>query len=325
LLSRRATCAKQEQKNQIGNKMKNTLPQKLDRLFSQAEDMADGCNAHEVALGLQQNKELNMRTDLAAARAADNTYQAAKTGKLNAVQAQTTADRNASAFIMLARDVLKPHLGTTWSQMWAEAGFVGGSLSVPDALAERMALLMSLNMYFTAHNAQEVASAGVTHGAAFDLHTAFSAARSTVNACRADVGVKKASRDTAVKALRTRMRGLITELTQLLPGDDARWNAFALNMPDAVGIPEVPDGLTVIGGGTGHLLANWESAPLADRYRVFKKVTGVDSDYVLATTVTDTESNLNTFTPGQIVRVRIVAVNDAGVSVPSNSVEQTVP
>jgi hypothetical protein len=45
------------------------------------------------------------------------------------------------------------------------------------------------------------------------------------------VGVKKAARDTAVKTLRKRMRGLITELKQLLSGDDARWNAFGLNIP----------------------------------------------------------------------------------------------
>jgi hypothetical protein len=54
-------------------------------------------------------------------------------------------------------------------------------------------------------------------------------------------------------------------------------------------------------------------------------VVGVDNEFVLAAAVTDTESNLNTFTPGQIVRVRVTAVNDAGESLPSDTVEQTVP
>jgi hypothetical protein len=92
-----------------------------------------------------------------------------------------------------------------------------------------------------------------------------------------------------------------------------------------VGIPDVPEGLIVVGGGTGHLLATWESAALGERYRVYKKVVGVDNEFVLAATVTDTESNLNTFTPGQIVRVRVTAVNDAGESLPSDTVDQTVP
>src|SRR5436190_6680098 len=98
--------------------MKNTLPQQLDRIFTLAEDMAVGCHNLEVAIGLLQNKEANILTDLNAARTADNIYQAAKTGKLTAVQAQKAADESASAFIVVARDVLKTHLGTSWSQMW---------------------------------------------------------------------------------------------------------------------------------------------------------------------------------------------------------------
>jgi hypothetical protein len=87
----------------------------------------------------------------------------------------------------------------------------------------------------------------------------------------------------------------------------------------------VPEGLLVVGGGSGHLLATWESSALGDRYRVYKKVVGVDNEFNLAATVTDTESNRNTFTPGQIVRVRVTAVNDAGESLPSDTVEQMVP
>ena len=52
---------------------------------------------------------------------------------------------------------------------------------------------------------------------------------------------------------------------------------------------------------------------------------GVDNEFILVATVTDTESNLNTFTTGQVVRVRVSAVNDAGESLPRETVEQTVP
>ena len=46
---------------------------------------------------------------------------------------------------------------------------------------------------------------------------------------------------------------------------------------------------------------------------------------MLAKTVTETEADLNTFTSGQVVKVRVSAVNDAGESLLSESVEQTVP
>jgi len=272
-----------------------------------------------------QNTAVNIDADLAAARLAESLFQAARTGKLNAFAAQAAADEDARAFIMKARDVLKVNLGTSYSQLWSEAGFTNNSIALPSSLAQRIALLMTLKAYFLAHLAHESPDLGVTNLAAATAHTALANAHAAVNACRTDVGVKRAARDSAVKTLRKRMRGLITELKQLLSGDDARWNAFGLNIPNAVGIPEVPEGLIVVGGGTGHLLATWESAALGDRYRVYKKVVGVDNEFILAATVTDTESNLNTFTPGQIVRVRVTAVNDAGESLPSDTVEQMVP
>lgn len=81
----------------------------------------------------------------------------------------------------------------------------------------------------------------------------------------------------------------------------------------------------MVGGGEGHLLASWESAPLAQRYHIYRKIVGVDADFVLAKTVTETEADVNSFTPGQLVRVRVTAANDAGESLPSEMVEQTVP
>ena len=121
------------------------------------------------------------------------------------------------------------------------------------------------------------------------------------------------------------MRDLINELNQLLDDSDGRWQAFGLNIPGAIELAEVPQGLVVSGAGSGHLLADWANTARADRYRVYKQVVGVDTDFVLAATVTDSESNLNTFAPGARVRVKVTAVNDSGESQPSAVVEQTVP
>ena len=74
-----------------------------------------------------------------------------------------------------------------------------------------------------------------------------------------------------------------------------------------------------------HLFAKWESAALAARYRLYRQIVGVDEDFVLVKTVTETESDLNTFTSGQVVRVCVSAVNDAGESLLSEVVEVTVP
>ena len=51
----------------------------------------------------------------------------------------------------------------------------------------------------------------------------------------------------------------------------------------------------------------------------------VDADFVLVKTVIETESDMNTFISGQFVRVRVTAVNDAGESLMSETVEVAVP
>jgi hypothetical protein len=64
---------------------------------------------------------------------------------------------------------------------------------------------------------------------------------------------------------------------------------------------------------------------VAARYRLYRKIIGVDSDYVAVKTVTELEADLNTMTSGQVVRVRVSSVNDAGESPLSDAVEITVP
>jgi hypothetical protein len=54
----------------------NRLPDPLNRLFTLGEDMEDGLHAHEAAAGVKQNKEVDVRADLGAARAAENEFQA---------------------------------------------------------------------------------------------------------------------------------------------------------------------------------------------------------------------------------------------------------
>jgi hypothetical protein len=305
--------------------MKNNLPGAIDKLFTLAEGMANGCNTYQNPIGLMHTTENTLRAALLPAQTGEISYQAGRAAKANAVSAQDVQDANAATFITKARDLLKTYLGNNWSELWEQTGFPNQSLAVPGTLAERMQLLRSLEIYFTAHAAQENAPLGVTAIAAKDLYAAFSTARSAVNNCLTDVRQKRTARDTAVEALRKKMRDLVNELNQLLDENDGRWQAFGLNIPGGTQVAEVPQTLVLSGAGSGHLFANWANSARADRYRVYKQVVGVDTDFVLAATVTESEANLNTFAPGSHVKVRVTAVNDSGESQPSAVVEQTVP
>src|SRR5205085_11742629 len=121
--------------------MENRLPNSLPLLCSRAEDMADGCNLYETPLGILHHKELPLRTQLGLTRTKQNTYQNARACKVTALEELADADRTATELIVATRDVLKPHLGTSWSQSWVETGFVTNSLEVPLSRAGRLALL----------------------------------------------------------------------------------------------------------------------------------------------------------------------------------------
>jgi hypothetical protein len=294
--------------------MKNTLPRSRSDLFTLCEKAADGLHTHESSVGLMHNTESVLRSELTAARAANNEYQASKSARLTATETQATADAKAVKFITTTRDVLKPHLGGRYSQTWDEAGFTSQSLSVPGTISKRMELLKSLELYLAGHATYEVAALNVTQAQAAVLHTALSDAGAAVNAAKSDQRGKRDACDASEEKLRNRVRGLIAELLQLIDEDDERWLDFGLRVPDDDSLPEVPANLVVNGGAPGHLVAGWSEAAHAERYRVYKQVVGVDNDFVLATTVTDSDADLNTFASGAHVRVQVTAMSARGGS-----------
>jgi hypothetical protein len=89
--------------------------------------------------------------------------------------------------------VLKPTLGSRYTQAWDETGFIG-SLAVPATISGRTSLVKSLELYFTAHPSLEVASLGVTHQQAETLHEALSSAVSALNAAWSEQRDKKDAR-----------------------------------------------------------------------------------------------------------------------------------
>ena len=302
----------------------NPIPDALPQLFSLAEDMADGCQSHEVAVGLKQNKEADLRAALTAARTAETAYATAKGDKDTLSTALRLADSNARALLKAARAVLAQSLGESWSAVWEPTGFPNQSTAVPATQEERLNLCASLKAYFTANPAKENAPLAVTAANAEVKFTALSDARQAVNNGNTAAGQKRDARDTAVTALKARVRGLIAELGQLLPATDPRWDAFGLNAPGAAETPDAPEALVLTPGAPGHLLADWADARRADRYRVWVKVEGVDADFRAAATVTDSDATLNTFPSGRTVRVRVTAANDAGESTPSAEAQAVV-
>jgi hypothetical protein len=302
----------------------NRLPDQIDPLFTLAEDMADGCHTHEVAVGIKQNKETDVRADLTAAITAQAGFKASQTAKTALSAAVTVADSNAKAYISSARRVLISFLGEGYSQTWDATGFPNESTAVPATQGERQALLQSLKNYFTATPAQANAPLNVTAAQAGILFAALSDARSAAADGNNVSGQKKNLRDAAIAKLRTRMSGLIGELGQLLDDLDPRWLAFGLNQPGASSLPDQADSLVLTTGGAGVVLADWSDASRATRYRVFKQIVGVDAAFVAAATVTDSDYTFTGLPSGKTLKVQIISANDVGQAQPSVTAEMVV-
>ena len=304
----------------------NPLPGKLNELLSLGEQMADGAQTHETAIGLLHFKEAVIRPLVATARAEELLFGTKRAARSTATEVQTAADSEGRAFIGASSRVLGVHLGSKYSTAWEPTGFPNQSTGIPTTLAERQELLAELQGYFTANPTHEAASVNVTAARAGTLFTALSNAVAATNQAIVVSAQQKNVRDAAVLALRTAESGLIAELLLKLPKDDPRWFAFGLVPPAGSDLCPPPENLLLTSGIPGTVLADWSDTPRAVRYRVYVQIVGVDPDFVVFDTVNDSDATLSGLTTGQTIKVRVTAINaDNDEGPPSEEAQIVIP
>jgi hypothetical protein len=189
-------------------------------------------------------------------------------------------------------------------------GFRAGSLAIPD---DPLPLLGGFRAYFAAHPTHEVAALEVTAAGCAAQATALSDARSAVNDATVALGQAKQARDAAQRKLYERMSGLLGELGQLLEDEDPLWYAFGFDRPADGQQPGPVNHLVLTAGGPGIVLAHWDDARRAERYRVLKQVVGTDATPVVVTgALYENELTLQGLPSGHDVKITVAAVNAAG-------------
>ena len=303
-----------------------TLPDKQASVFGLCEDMIDGEHTYQVVLDLKHHPETLTRGFLDAAQTAQTNYANSVASQAEGSKAVTVADSNGKAFIGAARKALTPYLGEAWSADWQSAGFPNRSTGIPKKQDERFALLLALQTYLTDHPTYENADpkVNVTAARAGALYAALDSARQGFNALQAQTLDLKVTRDTKMDELRDEMRGLIGELTDVLAEDDPKWLAFGLPLPGANHVPERPELLVLLAGGPGVVHADWADTPRAERYHIEILIVGVDTEFRRVLTREESDAALTGLPSGQTVKVRVLAVNAAGGSVPSDVVQIVV-
>ena len=303
----------------------NPTPDNLDVALALAEDMADGLDTHEASVGVKQNTAAAMRAAISAARTAESAYSGAKSTTAAAEAAVAEADEACGTWIKSVTKVLAISLGARWSMAWEATGFPDHSTGVPRSQDKRLTLLASLKDYFTANPGREAASLEVTAAKAQEHFTALSQARDTAGQKMTEQKAAKNVRDSALEALRLRIRGLITELGQLLGADDPRWDAFGLSSPSAPDVPEPASGVELSPGAAGSVLVFWKRGRRATRYRLFGRLLPDEPQPYQMALAHDLSHTLTGLPSLATLEVQIIAANETAEAAPTPPVTITVP
>lgn len=302
----------------------NPTPDDDDVLKALAEDIADGCDLHEVAIDIKQNTAAKIR----AAITAFDAMRLARGQKEHVVDQKVAehqaADAAGAVVLKNCRLRLVKVFGSQYNSQWLMAGWPNGTTAIPTTQSGRFSLLGSLKVYFTATPASESAEMEATAAICGAANTAISDARSAMNNAGTALDGAKDNEKAAVNTLRKRVRGLIDELGTLVADDDARYRDFGLNVPATPVAPEAIASLTVTPRGGGKVLAEWPYSTRMAGTRLQKKVVGVDEEFVAAGTADGLEKTLLGFTAVQTVEIRVIAYNDGGDAPPSPVVSVVV-
>jgi hypothetical protein len=305
------------------------IPRSYDPLVQLLENAADGAAKYGAAIGLKQNIETGIRTDLTAlvgvpagpggvppaVPGLKTLWNTAKSNKTAMTAALGTTEGNGRALATTCIASLKPVLGTQWNSAWNAAGFVSGSLAVP---AHPQSLLLLLSAYYTANPSREVKNVNgidCTAVACKASSDAIVAAQTASNQSNTDAGTAQSNLQDGIDAGRTRASGLQSELGQLLDDNDPRWLAFGFDLPGHRSGPDVPQNLTVTAGTAGSqtLYAHCDDARRADGYR-FTVLNAADNTELAELLTLDAEATFTGLPSGVKVDVSVTARNTTGES-----------
>ena len=302
----------------------NPTPGDNDVLIALAEDLADGCHTHEVAIGIKQNTEAVLRAAIAATKAANQALGAANVALDAKYDLLHTADAAGTTVLKNCRLRLVKVLGSQYNSGWQEAGWPGQSTAIPDSQDQRFTLLGAQEGYFTAHPAAESADMEATAAICHTAHEAVSDARTALNTATSAQTNAKNTITATLKTMRKRVRGLIDELGTLVADDDVRYEDFGLTIPGSPSAPEAITSLTLTAVGGGKVFAEWSYATRMTGTRLLLKRVGVDTDFKNFGTVDGLEKMITGQTVGQTIQVQAIAYNDGGDAAPSPTASAVV-
>ena len=312
-------------KSKESKHMKNAVKTSYAGLVTQATQAIAGLDLYAATVGVALVTRNAMNDKLVAYITGNNDSTQEKTTLSGGRAALRASTKTAMYHLAATRDMLKPFLGRQHSPAWNEVGFVNGSLEVPYSEAKIIQYLQALVAFFTAHPELENAALNLTAARTTAVLNALTAARNTVNNKVTTFQLALSNRNSEGKDLRNMVSMLLKELGMKLPPLDERWASFGFNKPGVLSIAEVPPGLIAVLVGPTSVALKWNKAARAERYRIYKKVVGVDSEMVLVETREELDFTIDGLPSGKTIQIAVAAVNNGGESQLSQTVSIVTP
>ena len=293
--------------------MKNHISKTVMGLIYQAERALPGVQTNLVPLGYsaaQVEVFGNRITDLTKARDAHGAAKATLSANRDAHAALLKTVRSS---MMTARDVLKPFLGREHTVAWIEAGFAD-NLQVGRTGESLLRNVQGINAYLTAHPEHENAALNITAERFASLATELMTRISAVDTSNATVISLAKDRDAKAKLVRQELSLLLAKLRVSFDPFHAMWETVGFNRPGFKSVPEAPENVTAVLVSPVSAKLQSDAAPRAERYHIWKKVVGVDADFVLVDTRSESDFLVQDLPPNATVELAMSAVNRGGES-----------
>ncbi len=273
--------------------------------------------ADEIGMNVTTSTEIAQKmTDLIMACGNHEQTKQTKTTRRSAL---VDAINNGRNYIRVVRDILKVVFGYEYSDSWTALGYKN-SLALPDSVEDVIAMLVATAQFFTNNPTLEVAGMNVTAARAQALLDALTAAQNAFAAQDMAVETAVIVRDGKFVDMKRCIANVVKELTLRLDPLDPRWLRFGLNIPGADETPDTPEAPTATLIGPTAMALKWTAAARAVYYHVYKKVVGVDEDFVLAGSPADLDFTIEGLPANATVEIQISAVNSGGESGRTSSV-----
>jgi hypothetical protein len=297
--------------------MKNIISQRVRGLILQAERALPGLVANTVPLRLvlvtPEEFSLKMKR-LIEARDAHANSRGVLREKRRVLKGRFKKARRLG---MTAREVLKDVFGNDHSELWISAGY-DKSLAVPRSFPGLIRLMQGLKRYFEAHPEHEVGTIGAAQAEANSNE--LMAAIKAVDQQKSEVGKLMAARSLAAAAVRKNLQSVHAELRMKADHVGPVWEDFGLKRPGILQVPEVPENVTVTVLGPKTLLVRWNRPARGRSYRVWRKIVGVDQDFVLVGSRRERDLTMEDVPAGATIEIAVSACNNGGESLLSKVV-----